>query len=510
MIISPKKILVIYAFDPNEPETIRRWTHHHHLHALDYSPHAHDIVYYNVFDALQHLPNKFDIPSGPQKTPSFIKDKTFDVLILHYSFLCYRWLYVSAFDYRFFEWKNYFRWIGEVDCIKIAIPQDEADHCEVLDEWLFDWSISAVMTNFGAEGVKVIYPLLSQYAKFYACHPGYIDNNTAERYIDNLLPLEKRPLDIVYRARHLPYYVGARGQLKWIIGDEVAKLAIKHGLKVDISTRHEDTIYEGWYDFLASSKATLGCEGGFSAPNWRGEYRDHLEILREDDPQLTFADFNARMPRGWDGYEQLAITGPRHFEAVFTKTCQVLVEGRYRGVLQADKHYIPIKKDLSNLDEVLEKLKDYRYMKEMIDCAYEEIYLSGKYTYRAFAGLIEQAILDQDQKHRTGHQESDMIKTNTETEEIIKMLQKQVIAERHHNVWLEAKLLRSARYMEPSLKVRFITRTLREGIKLLWHEYKSLSLKVKCVVIAILLILGLFMSIGLVSLAAIALALWIR
>ena len=40
------------------------------------------------------------------------------------------------------------------------------------------------------------------------------------------------------------------------------------------------------------------------------------------------------MPRGWDSYAFFAIS-PRHLEAVITKTAQVLVEGRYSGVLGA-------------------------------------------------------------------------------------------------------------------------------------------------------------------------------
>ena len=41
------------------------------------------------------------------------------------------------------------------------------------------------------------------------------------------------------------------------------------------------------------------------------------------------------MPSGWDSYAFFAIS-PRHLEAVITKTAQVLVEGRYSGVLEPE------------------------------------------------------------------------------------------------------------------------------------------------------------------------------
>ena len=55
-----------------------------------------------------------------------------------------------------------------------------------------------------------------------------------------------------------------------------------------------------------------------------------------------------------DGRLQLFAISPRHLEACATRTCQVLVEGEYSGVLRPGEHYIPVRKDLSNLDDVLE------------------------------------------------------------------------------------------------------------------------------------------------------------
>jgi len=165
-----------------------------------------------------------------------------------------------------------------------------------------------------------------------------------------------------------------------------------------------------------------------------------LNKLMAQNPALTFDEFSAQMPPGWDGYEQLAITGPRHFDAVFTKTCQILVEGYYRGALQADKHYIPLKCDFSNLDEVLEKLKDVRYVEEVVERAYADIYLSGEYTYRKFVELIETAIFNA-QYPLQEKMDDGKINLMTTNENTVQALERTLVAERHSKAFLEAKLL---------------------------------------------------------------------
>ena len=83
------------------------------------------------------------------------------------------------------------------------------------------------------------------------------------------------------------------------------------------------------------------------------------------------------MPQGWDSYAFFAIS-PRHLEAVITKTAQVLVEGRYSGVLEPERHYIPVRRDFSNLDEALERLRDVEAVEAMTERAYRDVYLSGR------------------------------------------------------------------------------------------------------------------------------------
>jgi hypothetical protein len=106
---------------------------------------------------------------------------------------------------------------------------------------------------------------------------------------------------------------------------------------------------------------------------------------------MTFSEVSRHMPEGWDGHAFFALS-PRHFEAVITKTCQVLIEGEYEGVFKQERHYIPMKRDFSNVDEVLDRVGDRRLTQEIAETAYEEIYLSGKYGYTTLARDIENVL----------------------------------------------------------------------------------------------------------------------
>jgi hypothetical protein len=62
--------------------------------------------------------------------------------------------------------------------------------------------------------------------------------------------------------------------------------------------------------------------------------------------------------------------------------------------LIANRHYIPLEKDFSNLDHVLERINDIPALQAMADQAYEDLIASGAYSYKAYAQFIERLIQD--------------------------------------------------------------------------------------------------------------------
>lgn len=404
---SSKHILVVYKdWDKNQPMRSAVWNH---LRVMECSDKQHRVTYYDVSN-----------PVPPQ-----VKDQQWDAIIMHTSLLCYRWAGRS-----FYEFKPTLNWVRNIDCLKIAMPQDEYDHSDILDEWLFEMGIQVIFSNFGAAHRSLLYRIMHDKATFYHCFTGYIHEPIAEELAVKLLPIKSRPKDIVYRATNLPYRFGKQGQIKSKIAKAVGEAALSRGLVCDISIHQEDTILgRNWFQFLASGRAVLGCESGSSVLDRRGDIRAQIDRLLACNPALSFGEVSVSMPPGWDSFGFLAI-GPRHFEAVMTKTCQILVEGYYNGVLDADRHYIALKQDFSNLDEVLRKLTDHELMQEIVDQAYQDIYMSGRYSYQTLATAIEDAIAD----YRHGPQKKeDGDESATERQVLLKALEvveRQLVSER--------------------------------------------------------------------------------
>jgi hypothetical protein len=96
-------------------------------------------------------------------------------------------------------------------------------------------------------------------------------------------------------------------------------------------------------------------------------------------------------PPGWDDYGFTAIS-PRLFEAAQSKTAQLLVEGEYDGILEAERHYVPLRADMANLDEALERIADVADTEAFAERAWEDLILSGRYSYGAFAAHVETVV----------------------------------------------------------------------------------------------------------------------
>jgi len=364
-----------------------------------YAPHprAVRLTIRQHLDTLERLPSAWVLPyNAVNGIPSWLGRLDFDVVVLDTTILCMRW--TPGYE----AWRRRSDWIAELDALKIALPQDEYHHSDTLDEWLDDVGVTVIGTVLGDRHRAELYPRMAKKAAFYELLTGYIDEGAAERMRPRLEPLERRRLDIVYRARNLPYWLGSHGQLKHRIGEAVAEHAPGLGLRTDISTRQAQTVLgDAWLDFMASGRATIGAESGSSTLDRRGELSAHLDELLTDNPELTFEEYARQMPPGWDDYEFFAIS-PRHLEAVVTKTAQILVEGSYSGVLEAGRHYVPVRRDLSDLDEALEALGDHALLERLAEQAYTDIYESGRFGFRRLTDTVEQMMGEHARPGRRG------------------------------------------------------------------------------------------------------------
>jgi hypothetical protein len=223
-------------------------------------------------------------------------------------------------------------------------------------------------------------------------YTGFVDDRAAGAVEHLPAPHAARAVDIVYRARNLPFHVGRHGQLKHEIAHIVESAARALGLRTDISTDIGDTKYgDAWFEFLASGRCVIGTQSGSSALDPVGAIRRFEAEWRLSHPDATFEEFSALQEPGWDDYDFTAIS-PRLFEAAQTKTAQLLVEGAYDGILEPETHYFPLRSDLSNLTETLERIRDPRETEAMAERAWEDLIVSGRYSYGAFAAHVESVV----------------------------------------------------------------------------------------------------------------------
>ena len=177
--------------------------------------------------------------------------------------------------------------------------------------------------------------------------------------------------------------------MKTKIADVFNEESKKFSLNNSISTRENDTILgDKWYEFLLSCKYVIGVEGGSTVIDPYGLIWEEGTKYEKENPNASFNDFEKQCFPGMDGNLNLVAISPRHLEACSTKTCQILIEGDYNGVLKANIHYIELKKDFSNLQEVLNAVKDDKLRAKITLQAHNDIVLSDKYSYNNFVNFV--------------------------------------------------------------------------------------------------------------------------
>src|SRR5262249_42565568 len=112
----------------------------------------------------------------------------------------------------------------------------------------------------------------------------------------------------------------------------------------------------------------------------------------KSNPGMSYEEIHARHLRDRDGAIAMNQISPKIFEAIACRTALVLFEGEYSGVLEAGRHYLPLRKAFSNVDEVLAKLHDDDLLEAMTERAYADVIGSGRYSYQAFLDVVDRAL----------------------------------------------------------------------------------------------------------------------
>jgi hypothetical protein len=275
-----------------------------------------------------------------------------------------------------------------------ALPQDEFLSNDLLVEFIRRLRVTRVFPVSPEDTWPSIYEGVDFAAvRFERVLTGYLDPATIARIREPSRELD-RPVDIGYRAFAAPAWLGSFGLRKAELATVFSAAAPRHGLSTDISTRAADTFHGAeWHRFLLRCRYTIGVEGGSGILDRDGTIKRCTEGLLERRPGATFAEIEKACFPGRDGSLPLAALSPRHLEACATRTCQVLVEGHYNGILEPGRHYLELKRDFSNLDEVLATMKLDDSRRGIVERAYRDIVDDPRYSYPHFVAQVLDACL---------------------------------------------------------------------------------------------------------------------
>lgn len=275
--------------------------------------------------------------------------------------------------------------------LKAAFLQDE--YREIKTYWrnLNELGIDVLFSCVPEHEIQKVYPVTEvPRLKVVNVLTGYVSEALCKR---DVKPVKDRPIDVGYRTRRMPFWLGKLGYEKWFIAEEFERRARSSGLRLDLSTREGERLYgDAWTEFVASCKCVLGVESGASIIDFDGKLERRVNDYVAQNPTATFKEVSDLFLEPFEGSLELHQISPRCFEAAALRTPMVLFEGRYSGILKPNRHFIPLKKDFSNFSEVIEKLRDDVALQEMADRTFEDIACDPRLTYRDFISRIDQVL----------------------------------------------------------------------------------------------------------------------
>lgn len=237
------------------------------------------------------------------------------------------------------------------------------------------------------------------------------------------LPTAQRPIDIGARSYRYLAYLGDDDRNQ--IYDFFAANRFAPPFLLDFSTEHRFN-RGGWAEFLNRCKATISTEAG----SWYLErddatvraIRDHVAskesgfVVRADSPLRRVAhrlpypvktilrrllrsgavrheaisaetlDFHEIYVRFFASCPKPPVyakcISSRHFDAIGTKTLQIMFPGRYNDILTAGEHYVALQPDFSDADRVAETFRDASACQRIVDRAYDHAMASHTYDHR--------------------------------------------------------------------------------------------------------------------------------
>ena len=296
----------------------------------------------------------------------------FDCIVIHYTLSLLYETYIPA---------ESLEKIREFAGLKILFIQDEYRRVDFVCDKIKYARIDLVFTCAPSGVASQIYASLEGKVALSTTLTGYVPEQLSGV---KTKPLTERSIDVGYRARKCPFFLGRKSHDKFLIGKLFLEKTKGLGLRHDVSSKEKDRIYgKKWIDFLSNCKTTLGTESGASIIDFTGKIEYELNRWQAFHPFGSFEDIPPHLLEE-DGKIDLQVISPRCFEAASLGTVMILYPGDYSGILKPGVHYLLLEKDFSNIDEVTRAIKDTDFLERIANNARSELIESRKYSFESF------------------------------------------------------------------------------------------------------------------------------
>jgi dienelactone hydrolase len=337
-----------------------------HLHALELHSH-HSVRLFNPVGLRDSL---------------FLDLEEFTAVVIHYSILITSDVHLApAFRDKLRRYRG----------VKVLFAMDEYRQVDHIAAMMHHLGIDVVFSCVPADGLEAVYGDRLAGVEIVPVLTGYVPDRLVGLTVSRPAA---RETEIGYRGRSLPYWLGEFGQEKRRIGEGVLDQAPRLSLACDIAWGETDRIYGIDWDLrVASWRAALAVEAGSGIVDHDGSIQARTEAYVSAHPGATFVDVHRDVLHAYEDKADLKVISSRVFEAIALRTALVMFPGRYSGVVEPGIHYLELKRDFSNLDEVVHSLRDLPVLEAMIDRAYRDVVDSGRYSYREFVKIVD-GVLD--------------------------------------------------------------------------------------------------------------------
>lgn len=300
--------------------------------------------------------------------------KDFDALIIHYSCIAYPYRYylpISAIS----SLK-----IKDFKGVKIAMVQDEQRSVHERLRFLNELEISHLFSVANEDLHEAFYPSQIRNFTVSTVLTGYVSEKHIELSKRNILLIDRK-LDLVYRGRILPMWMGKSSALKGQIQEVITANPKMQKYNISASSSENSRVYgNDWFKLLLQAKVTIITPSGSDYIDFDGKFIESWAETNSVDLDLCREPVQLK-------YQ---VISPRYFDNVAAGNYLAITPGEYSQV-PIDGTYSQVGNDLEELPDVIEFSKT-REGQKRVDLSKAKILGNDQYHYKSFVALVEEKI----------------------------------------------------------------------------------------------------------------------